>query len=218
MTCLWQHPASKNGDTDRVCGKEGHPFCTEHQFVADVLEETESVTREISGPDRASTLAPEVAAAMSVASRVLFCIRQVMLCVKQRVFQWRRAGCPNSLWRGRWRASFIYPRRWQYKKNHRSRSAGMPRTGIRTVGRRRQTRNCAVHVGIEDSVPQHQQESLQGLAENMSRASAYGTLLCRAIRTHIKSWRPNWMYRGGRRSLLITPKPAVPNIRFGFEK
>jgi hypothetical protein len=47
MTCLWQHPASKNGDTARLCGNEGHPFCTEHQFIADVLEETESVTREI---------------------------------------------------------------------------------------------------------------------------------------------------------------------------
>src|SRR6266566_3103454 len=47
MTCLWQHAASKNGDTARLCGKEGHPFCTGHQFIADVLEEAESVTREI---------------------------------------------------------------------------------------------------------------------------------------------------------------------------
>jgi hypothetical protein len=46
MTCLWQHPASKEADT-RLCAKEGRPFCTEHQFIADVLEETESVTREI---------------------------------------------------------------------------------------------------------------------------------------------------------------------------
>lgn len=45
MTCLWQHPISKNGDT--ACGKEGSPFCTEHQFIAEVLEETEAVTREI---------------------------------------------------------------------------------------------------------------------------------------------------------------------------
>ena len=47
MTCLWQHSASKNGDTPRLCDKEGHPFCKEHQFIADVLDETESVTREI---------------------------------------------------------------------------------------------------------------------------------------------------------------------------
>ena len=46
MTCLWQHLASKEADT-RLCDKEGHPFCTEHQFIADVLEETESVTSEI---------------------------------------------------------------------------------------------------------------------------------------------------------------------------
>jgi hypothetical protein len=47
MTCAWQHPASKNGDTARPCDKEGHPFCKEHQFIAEVLEETETVTREI---------------------------------------------------------------------------------------------------------------------------------------------------------------------------
>jgi hypothetical protein len=47
MTCLWQHPASRNGDTARLCDKEGRPFCTEHQFIADVLEETESVTSDI---------------------------------------------------------------------------------------------------------------------------------------------------------------------------
>jgi hypothetical protein len=47
MTCQWEHPASENGDTARLCGKEGHPFCAEHQFIANVLEETESVTREI---------------------------------------------------------------------------------------------------------------------------------------------------------------------------
>jgi hypothetical protein len=47
MTCLWQYPASKNGDTARLCDKQGHPFCTEHQFIADVLEETEAVTRDI---------------------------------------------------------------------------------------------------------------------------------------------------------------------------
>jgi hypothetical protein len=47
MTCLWQHPASKNGDIARLCDKEGHPFCKEHQFIAEVLEETEAVTREI---------------------------------------------------------------------------------------------------------------------------------------------------------------------------
>ena len=46
MTCAWQYPASKEADT-RLCGKEGRPFCTEHQFIADVLEETEAVTREI---------------------------------------------------------------------------------------------------------------------------------------------------------------------------
>ena len=47
MTCQWQHPASKNGDTARLCGKEGSPLCKEHQFIAELLEETESVTREI---------------------------------------------------------------------------------------------------------------------------------------------------------------------------
>ena len=47
MTCTWQDSASKNGDTARLCGKEGHPFCAEHQFIAEVLEETEAVTREI---------------------------------------------------------------------------------------------------------------------------------------------------------------------------
>jgi hypothetical protein len=47
MTCLWQHSASKDGGNARLCDQEGHPFCKEHQFIADVLEETESVTREI---------------------------------------------------------------------------------------------------------------------------------------------------------------------------
>ena len=48
-TCLWQYPAAKDGDTVRVCGKEGHPFCKEHQFIAEVLDETEAVTREMRG-------------------------------------------------------------------------------------------------------------------------------------------------------------------------
>lgn len=47
MTCLWQHPASKDGGNARLCGEEGHPFCAEHQFIVDVLKETESVTRDI---------------------------------------------------------------------------------------------------------------------------------------------------------------------------
>ena len=47
MTCTWQYSASKNGDTARLCDKEGSPFCKEHQFIAEVLEETEAVTREI---------------------------------------------------------------------------------------------------------------------------------------------------------------------------
>jgi hypothetical protein len=47
MTCTWQYSASKNGDTVRLCDKEGHPLCKEHQFIVDVLEETEAVTREI---------------------------------------------------------------------------------------------------------------------------------------------------------------------------
>ncbi len=47
MTCKWQYSASKNGDTTRLCEKEGHPFSKEHQFIAEVLEETEAVTREI---------------------------------------------------------------------------------------------------------------------------------------------------------------------------
>jgi hypothetical protein len=46
MTCAWQYPASKEADT-RLCDKEGRPFCKEHQFIAEVLEETEAVTREI---------------------------------------------------------------------------------------------------------------------------------------------------------------------------
>ena len=40
------------------------------------------------------------------------------------------------------------------KGNHRSSSARMPRTGIRTVGRRREARDRAVHAGIENSVTQ----------------------------------------------------------------
>jgi hypothetical protein len=47
MTCTWQYSASKNSDTTRLCGKEGSPLCKEHQFIAEVLEETEAVTREI---------------------------------------------------------------------------------------------------------------------------------------------------------------------------
>jgi hypothetical protein len=47
MTCLWQQTASENADTVRLCGKEGSPLCKEHQFIAEVLEETEAVTREI---------------------------------------------------------------------------------------------------------------------------------------------------------------------------
>jgi len=46
-TCQWQHPASKDGDTARLCGKGGHPLCKEHQFIAEVLDETEAVTREM---------------------------------------------------------------------------------------------------------------------------------------------------------------------------
>ena len=46
-TCQWQHSASSNGETARVCGKEGSPYCTEHEFIAEVLEETEAVTREM---------------------------------------------------------------------------------------------------------------------------------------------------------------------------
>ncbi len=46
-TCQWQQTASHDGDTARLCGKEGSPFCREHQFVVEVLEETEAVTREI---------------------------------------------------------------------------------------------------------------------------------------------------------------------------
>lgn len=56
MTCLWQNPTSKDSDTARLCGKEGHPFCKEHQFVVEVLAETESVTREICA--QAGELAP----------------------------------------------------------------------------------------------------------------------------------------------------------------
>jgi transcriptional regulator with PAS, ATPase and Fis domain len=40
------------------------------------------------------------------------------------------------------------------KGNHRSGSARMPRTGIRTVGRSREARNRAFHAGIENSVTQ----------------------------------------------------------------
>jgi hypothetical protein len=47
MTCQWQHTASQNGNTIRTCDKEGHPFCKEHQFITEVLEETEAVTREM---------------------------------------------------------------------------------------------------------------------------------------------------------------------------
>lgn len=47
MTCQWQHRASNDGDTVRLCGNEGSPLCKEHQFIAEVLEETETVTREI---------------------------------------------------------------------------------------------------------------------------------------------------------------------------
>ena len=47
MTCQWQRPASNDCDTTRLCDKVGHPFCREHQFIAEVLEETEAVTREI---------------------------------------------------------------------------------------------------------------------------------------------------------------------------
>ncbi len=49
MTCTWIHRASKEGETARPCGKEGHPFCPEHQFIAEVLAETESVTNELRG-------------------------------------------------------------------------------------------------------------------------------------------------------------------------
>src|SRR4029077_18201389 len=37
-------------------------------------------------------------------------------CLKQRLFRWTRAGCPNSRRTGKRRASFISPRRWQLKK------------------------------------------------------------------------------------------------------
>ena len=46
-TCTWQYPTTKEDDTVRVCGKEGHPLCKAHQFVAEVLAETEAVTREL---------------------------------------------------------------------------------------------------------------------------------------------------------------------------
>jgi len=46
-TCLWQYPAAKEDDTVRVCGKEGHPLCKAHEFVAEVLAETDAVVREL---------------------------------------------------------------------------------------------------------------------------------------------------------------------------
>jgi hypothetical protein len=47
MTCTWQPLGSNNGAIERPCGKEGDPFCPEHQLLVDVLDETESVTSEI---------------------------------------------------------------------------------------------------------------------------------------------------------------------------
>jgi hypothetical protein len=47
MTCTWQYPAPKNGDTVRTCKRVGSPFCMEHRLIAEVLEETEAVAREI---------------------------------------------------------------------------------------------------------------------------------------------------------------------------
>ena len=55
------------------------------------------------------------------------------------------------------------------KGNHRSSPARKPRTGLRTVGRCREARDRAVHAGIEDSVSQNQQESLQGREHENSR-------------------------------------------------
>jgi len=47
MTCIWQYPTTKEDDTVRVCGKEGHPLCKAHEFVASVLAETEGVVRDM---------------------------------------------------------------------------------------------------------------------------------------------------------------------------
>jgi len=47
MTCTWQYPTTKEGETVRVCGKEGHPLCKAHQFVAEVLAETDAVVRDM---------------------------------------------------------------------------------------------------------------------------------------------------------------------------
>ncbi len=46
------------------------------------------------------------------------------------------------------------------KGNDRSRSARMPRTGVRAVGSRRQARNRAFHAGIKNSVTENRQKSL----------------------------------------------------------
>jgi len=46
-TCLWQYPTTKEGETARVCGKEGYPLCKAHQFVAEVLAETDAVVRDM---------------------------------------------------------------------------------------------------------------------------------------------------------------------------
>src|SRR6266851_495103 len=53
------------------------------------------------------------------------------------------------------------------KRNNRTGSARIPRTDIRTVRRRSQARDRAIHPGIEDSVAQYQQESLQGSVGNL---------------------------------------------------
>jgi hypothetical protein len=51
----------------------------------------------------------------------------------------------------------------QEKELNRSSSARMPRTSVRTVGRSRQTGHATFDLGIEDSVTEDQQESLQDL-------------------------------------------------------
>jgi hypothetical protein len=63
------------------------------------------------------------------------------------------------------------------KRNHRSRSARMPRTGVRTVGCRREVRVRPVHTGIEDSVTENRQESLQALFGNLRVPVSHKVLL-----------------------------------------
>src|SRR6266404_3237332 len=98
------------------------------------------------------------------------------------------------------------------KGNDRSSTARMPGTRVRTVGSSRQTRDCALHVGIEDSVAENQQESFQAYSGNLTAPASQKSLLNGANRFQFGrlSFFKNAAYRGSLCKLCSRGSTFVP--------